>query len=140
MSGMTRSIPSISSSGNIRPASMTSTSSPASIASMFFPISPTPPSGMIRSGGLAKERDLLRWLRLGLLALHGSRGREEERERREVGDEGVPQRGLVQRGGGVVDGEDHEAVRRASGSSVDPRDRLAGEELAHRVAAEGHDD
>ena len=50
MSGMTRSIPNISSSGNIRPQSMTTMSSPYSNTYMFLPISPTPPSGMIRSG------------------------------------------------------------------------------------------
>src|SRR3954447_9204997 len=50
MSGITRSIPNISSSGNISPQSMTTMSSPYSTTYMFLPISPTPPSGMIRSG------------------------------------------------------------------------------------------
>ena len=50
MSGMTRSIPNISSSGNIRPQSITTISSPYSKTYMFLPISPTPPSGMMRSG------------------------------------------------------------------------------------------
>ena len=50
MSGMTRSMPNISSSGNIRPQSMTTISSPYSKTYMFLPISPTPPSGMMRSG------------------------------------------------------------------------------------------
>ena len=50
MSGMTRSMPNISSSGNISPQSMTTISSPYSNTYMFLPISPTPPSGMIRSG------------------------------------------------------------------------------------------
>ena len=50
MSGMTRSMPNISSSGNIRPQSMTTMSSPYSKTYMFLPISPTPPSGMMRSG------------------------------------------------------------------------------------------
>ena len=50
MSGMTRSMPNISSSGNMRPQSMTTMSSPYSNTYMFLPISPTPPSGMIRSG------------------------------------------------------------------------------------------
>src|SRR5258705_9432034 len=49
-SGMTRSMPNISSSGNMRPQSMTTMSSPYSMTYMFLPISPTPPSGMIRSG------------------------------------------------------------------------------------------
>src|SRR5256885_10078301 len=52
MSGMTRSIPNISSSGNMRPQSMTTMSSPYSNTYMFLPISPTPPSGMILSGML----------------------------------------------------------------------------------------
>src|SRR5512143_2271834 len=50
MSGMTRSIPNISSSGSIRPQSITTISSRYSKTYMFLPISPTPPSGMIRSG------------------------------------------------------------------------------------------
>src|SRR2546426_853115 len=140
MSGMTRSIPSISSSGNMSPASMTRMSSPISSASMFFPISPTPPSGMIRSGGLAKERDLLRRLLLGLLGLHRRRSREKQRERREVSHERVAQCGLVQRGGGVIDREDHETVGGAARPAMDARDRFAGEELPHRVASEGDDD
>src|SRR5215218_1356967 len=48
MSGITRSIPNISSSGNISPQSMTTMSSPYSNTYMFLPISPTPPRGMIR--------------------------------------------------------------------------------------------
>src|SRR6185503_2622381 len=52
MSGTTRSIPNISSSGNIRPQSMTTMSSPYSNTYMFLPISPTPPSGMMRRIGL----------------------------------------------------------------------------------------
>src|SRR6476620_5361663 len=50
MSGMTRSMPNISSSGNISPQSITTISSRYSNTYMFLPISPTPPSGMIRSG------------------------------------------------------------------------------------------
>ena len=50
MSGMTRSMPNISSSGNMRPQSMTTISSRYSNTYMFLPISPTPPSGMMRSG------------------------------------------------------------------------------------------
>src|SRR5438445_7484322 len=137
---MTRSIPSISSSGNMSPASTTRMSSPISSASMFFPISPTPPRGMIRSGGLAKERDLLRGLLLGLLGLHGRRSREVQRERREVRNKRVAQGRLMQRGGGVIDGEDHQTIGRSPRPSVDARDRLTGEELPHRVAAEGDDD
>src|SRR5688572_18467622 len=50
MSGMTRSMPNISSAENIRPQSITTMSSPYSNTYMFLPISPTPPSGMMRSG------------------------------------------------------------------------------------------
>ena len=56
MSGMTRSMPNISSSGNMRPQSMTTISSPYSKTYMFLPISPTPPSGMMRSGVSASRR------------------------------------------------------------------------------------
>ena len=48
-SGTTKSTPNISSSGNISPQSMTTISSPYSKTYMFLPISPTPPSGMMRS-------------------------------------------------------------------------------------------
>src|SRR5437867_11988816 len=139
MSGMTRSMPSISSSGNMRPASMTTMSSPDSIASMFFPISPTPPSGMTRSG-LAKERDLLRRpLRLFGLGLGSGRSREVEGERGEVREERVAKRGLVKRRRRVVDGEDDEPVLKPR-LAVDARDGFAREELAHRVPAQRHDD
>src|SRR5438094_4089084 len=48
ISGTTRSMPNISSSGNMRPQSTTTMSSPYSNTYMFLPISPTPPSGMMR--------------------------------------------------------------------------------------------
>src|SRR5438128_1409455 len=84
MSGITRSIPSMPSSGNIRPASTTTMSSPTSIASMFLPISPTPPSGITRSDAfdLAKERYLLH--RLFLRPFGGRRRRADERLALEV--------------------------------------------------------
>ena len=46
---MTRSTPNISSSGNIKPASITMMSSSYSITIMFLPISPNPPIGIIFS-------------------------------------------------------------------------------------------
>src|SRR5215470_1018883 len=46
MSGMTRSTPRSSDSGNIMPASMTMMSSPSRNTSMFMPNSPSPPRGM----------------------------------------------------------------------------------------------
>src|SRR5919201_5958178 len=140
MSGMTRSMPSISSSGNMRPASMTTMSSPHSTASMFLPISPTPPSGTIRSGvlELAKERDLLHRFLFRLLYTRGRR--QEQRERREISVQRVAQSGLVQGRGGVIDGEDDEAVGGLAGLAVDAGDAHSGEELPHRVPAQGDDD
>src|SRR5581483_716363 len=49
MSGTTMSTPSSSSSGNMRPASMTMMSSPKRRARQFMPNSPSPPRGMICS-------------------------------------------------------------------------------------------
>jgi len=46
---------------------------------------------------------------------------------------------LMESRGRVVDGEDHEAVGRLPWLAVDAGDRLTGEELSHRVAAQGHD-
>src|SRR5256885_4091711 len=119
-------MPSIPSSGNMRPASTTTMSSPSSTASMFLPISPTPPSGITRSAAfdLAKERYLLH--RLFLRLLRGWRGREEERQGREVGVERIAQRRLVQRRGGVIDGEDQEAVGGLLRAGVEGRGPLAG--------------
>ena len=48
MSGTTRSMPYISSSGNISPQSTMTISSANSKTVMFLPISPMPPSGMTR--------------------------------------------------------------------------------------------
>src|SRR5438874_1849489 len=49
MSGMTTSMPSICSSGNMSPASTRTMSLSCSMTIMFLPISPTPPSGMTRT-------------------------------------------------------------------------------------------
>src|SRR3990170_3251379 len=58
---MTRSTPSISSSGNMRPASTMMRSSPSSKAIMFLPISPRPPRGITRSfSAMLQEPHLLR--------------------------------------------------------------------------------
>src|SRR5256885_4868730 len=143
MSGITMSMPSICSSGNIRPASTTTMSSPCSMAIMFFPISPTPPSGMTRAV-LAKERHLLGRFFGGLRRLRRRlggtrRGLEELRERLEVLLEVGAQRGLVQRGRGVEDREDRDAVL-LSGVSVHTRNGFAGKELVHGVASQGDDD
>src|SRR5258708_2518195 len=141
MSGMTMSMPGICSSGNMRPESTMTMSLPCSMTMMFLPISPTPPSGMTRTG-LAKERHLLRRLRLGLRCFRRCgtrRGLEELREGLEVLLEIGTQRRLVERGRGVEDREDGDAVL-LSGASVDARDGFAGKELVHRVAPEGHHD
>src|SRR6266508_1217354 len=139
MSGMTRSMPSISSSGNMRPASTTTMSSPCSMASMFLPISPTPPSGITRSGALlTKERHLVRGLLLHLLRSRRL-GREHQREGREITLQRAAQRGLVECRRGVIHGEHGEAARLAR-LAVDARDRFAREELPHRVTSERHDD
>src|SRR6266511_482547 len=135
---MTRSIPSISSSGNMSPLSTMRMSSPSSSASMFLPISPTPPSGMTRTGALAtEERHLVR--RLGWLGRHGGSGREEDRERGEIRDHGRPERWRPERGRGMEHREDADAVDDAR-LAVDAADRLAGQPLAHGEAAERHDD
>src|SRR5687768_6480055 len=139
MSGMTRSMPSISSSGNMSPASTTTMSSPHSIAIMFLPISPTPPSGMTRSGS-AKEIELLRVLcHDGLLLLGRALGLEHGRQRLEVLLELRAQARLVQRRGGMEHRE-HRHVGDAARPAVDARDGLAGEELVHGEASERHDD
>src|ERR1700716_2102823 len=140
MSGMTMSMPGICSSGNMRPESTSTMSSPCSMTIMFLPISPTPPSGMTRTG-LAKERHLLGCLLRRLGCRRGGTGRclEERGERLEVLLEVGAQRGLVQRGCGVEDREDRDAVL-LSCAPVDARDGFAGKELVHRVPAEGHHD
>src|SRR5215208_4285680 len=49
MSGRTRSMPTISSSGNIKPQSITTIVSSYSITVMFLPTDPTPPRGITRT-------------------------------------------------------------------------------------------
>src|ERR1700687_419268 len=137
MSGITRSMPSISSSGNMRPASTTMMSLPCSIASMFLPISPTPPSGMMRKA-LAKERHLIRCLFLPHLLLGHRFRREKQRQRREVARERAPERGLMQSRRRVVHRKDRQSVDLAR-PPVDARDRFAWQELTHRLTPQGHD-
>jgi len=54
--------------------------------------------------------------------------------------ERVAQGGLVQRGGGVVHGENQKALGGLARLPVDARDGFAWKELPHRVPAEGDDD
>ena len=56
MSGMTKSIPSMSSSGNFSPQSTIIKSSPQRKTVRFFPISPIPPSGQTVSSGFLFSR------------------------------------------------------------------------------------
>src|SRR5438552_6226091 len=140
MSGMTTSMPSICSSGNMSPASTRTMSLSCSMTIMFLPISPTPPRGMTRTA-LAKERHLLGRLldRLGGRR-GGTRGRlEERRERLEVLLEVGAERWLMERGRGMEDREDGDAVL-LSCTSVDARDGFAGKELVHGVPPERDDD
>src|SRR5687767_1071985 len=137
MSGMTRSMPSISSSGNMRPASTTTISSPCSMASMFLPISPTPPSGMTRRA-LAKERHLIRGLFLPHLLLGHRLGREKKVQRREVAGERAAQGGLMQSRRWVIDRKDRQAVD-LTRPPVDPRDRFARQEPTHCVPSQRDD-
>src|SRR5207302_931128 len=95
-------------------------------------------TGRANARVLSKERDLLRRPLLGLLGHR--RGREEERERREVGDEGIAECRLMERRRRVKDREDDEPVRGLAWLAVDPRDGLPDEELSHRMAAQRDDD
>ena len=58
---MTKSMPSISSSGNIRPASITTMSFSYSMAYIFLPISPSPPKGINFSVSAGAEAIFLLW-------------------------------------------------------------------------------
>src|SRR3990170_6541890 len=71
-SGSRRSTPRCSSRGNARPASTTMISPPVSKTVMFFPTSPRPPSGMIRSSLISAECMRVRRRALGQ-SLRGGR-------------------------------------------------------------------
>src|SRR5258708_2488830 len=158
MSGMTRSMPSISCSGNIRPASTTTMSSSYCTAIMLRPISRRPPRGRMvsRPGpaiaalspfcvseqghllvrgclcGLGLRPRLARPLRLGLV--------EVAAHLAHVLFEGCQQAAVVERGGGMV--QRHvETSAVADARAVRARDaRRAGEDALQRVAAQQQDD
>ncbi len=72
-SGSTRSMPSISAVGNISPVSTTTIRPWCSTTVMFFPISPSPPRGVIRTGELKLGRARSQQpARLERLADHGA--------------------------------------------------------------------
>src|SRR5438874_5016887 len=145
-SGSTRSTPSISSSGNMRPASITTMFSSYSSAIMLRPISPRPPRGMARNlGCLAKKGELL--LRLG-------NGRDSGRndltplldpvevglDRLEVLLQRAHQEAVIQGRGGVIHGNVAHAVL-DDDSSMESRDRLiSGQQASQRVPAEHQHD
>src|SRR6267143_2086214 len=144
-SGSTRSTPSISSSGNIRPASMTTMFSSYSSAIMLRPISPRPPRGIARNlGCLAKKGELL--LRLG-----DRRGGDRSDlapllHAVEVGLDGLEvllqrahQEAVVERRRRVVDRDVGHAVL-ADHFPVEARDRLITRQQARQRMAAEHQD
>src|SRR5579864_2344764 len=155
MSGRTRSIPSMSSCGNIRPASTTRTFLSHSSAHMLIPTSPRPPKGMYLSRDVRGPRELTapaselvmlsqKLKLLGFLPRHGNRcGRWRRGEQLvevlldevEIVLQVGHQRAVVQGGRGVVQGH----VRDLSAldqTAVDARYRsLARHQALERVAA-----
>src|SRR3972149_11982120 len=141
MSGITSSTTSISSSGNMRPASTMMRSSPSSKTIMFLPISPRPPRGITRSLSAIwlEEAHLLRLeFRGGLL-----RGRlaglfQYRRYLAEVFFDDVAHVAGVEGGGRVVHGDEVDAVLHL-GLAVNLADGLAGGEPGQGVAAQADD-
>src|SRR3972149_4037476 len=142
MSGITSSTTSISSSGNMRPASTMMRSSPSSKTIMFLPISPRPPRGITRSLSAIwlEEAHLLRLeFRGGLL-----RGRlaglfQYRRYLAEVFFDDVAHVSSVEGGGRVVHGDEVDAVLHL-GLAVNLADGVTGREPGQRVAAQADDD
>src|SRR3972149_5859642 len=139
---MTRSTPSISSSGNISPASTMIRSSPSSKTVMFLPISPRPPRGITRSlSAMLQEthllrhrlrRDLLRWSACGGGPL------QDRRDLLEILLDHLAHVARVKGRRRMVHRDEVDAV-------LDPRlavrlaDRIAREEPGQRIAAQAHD-
>src|SRR2546426_3314691 len=157
MSGRTRSMPSMSSCGNMSPASTTTTLPSHSSAHMLMPTSPRPPSGRYRrreffrgpreltpqalsSWGFSQKSQLFRFLFGRRDRYRGRRWRKQLVEKSlylvevvlEIGD----QRAVVQRGGRVV--QRHvsyvAASDQAAGNAGDGA--LAGHQTLERVPAE----
>src|SRR4030042_18995 len=141
MSGITRSTPSISCSGNIRPASTMMRSSPISKTIMFLPISPRPPKGITRSLsalcleephllGLEIQSGVLRWRLTGLFQHGGYLA--------EVFFDNVAHVTGVEGGGRVVHGNEVNAVPYL-GVAVNLADGVAGKEPGQGIAAQADD-
>src|SRR3972149_5698781 len=144
MSGMTRSTPSISSSGNIRPQSTTTMSSPHSMAIIFLPISPRPPRGMTRNVGCGIRLEQTQLLGLGRLWLLGAGPLlpdflQEVREFAHILFYGCPQTILVQGCRRMVHRKNEHAIS-FNRAAVDLADALARKPARHGGAAERHDD
>src|SRR5215510_3174324 len=160
MSGSTRSTPGMSSCGNMRPASTTSTLRPHSSAHMLMPTSPRPPSGTYRSWWFSGPREptpkaLSSWgsspkaqlLGLRLRCSHWNRRRRRREELVEVALQRIEvvlevghQRTVVERRGRVI--ERHVGdVTPADETAVDARDRsLAGHQALQRVPSQDQHD
>src|SRR2546425_7635700 len=156
MSGRTRSMPSMSSCGNMSPASTTTTLPSHSSAHMLMPTSPRPPRGRYRrrelfrgpreltpqalsSWGFSQKSQLFRFLFGRGDRYRGRRGEqlvEVPLHLVEVVLEIRDQRAVVQSGGGVIQRHVRD-VAAPDQAAVDARDgALAGHQALERVPAE----
>src|SRR5258708_3245478 len=145
MSGMTRSTPSMSSLGNIRPASTTMMRPSYSSAIMLSPISPRPPRGMTLSRlncARLEEGQLLLWVGFRRRLCGGAPCLDHvdvTAHLLEVGLEGVHQEPVVQCRGGVVKGHIG-SITPFHQLSVDARYAVGpGQQPLHSVAAQQKD-
>ena len=155
MSGITRSTPSISCSGNISPVSMTTMSSPQLSAIMLRPISPRPPSGikreLCRARCVGQKRSICRHRRLPrpCAARRGSAARASRSRGLGVGKvaantphvglERLPEPAVVERRSGVIQGDVNPVVA-THPLAVQARDAAcAREQSRQRVTSEQQD-
>src|SRR3990170_777929 len=138
---MTRSTPSISSSGNMRPASTMMRSSPSSKTIMFLPISPRPPRGITRSfSAMLEESHLLRLrLRSRLFRRRLAGPLQHRRYLAEVFFDHLAHVARVQRRRRVVHGDEVDAVLHLR-LAVHLADGVARGEPGQGVAPQAHDD
>src|SRR3990170_4484984 len=138
---MTRSTPSISSSGNMRPASTMMRSWASSKTIMFLPISPRPPRGITRSFSvMLQEPHLLRLrLRSRLLRRRLARPLQHRRYLSEVFFDHLAHVARVQRRRRVVHRHEIDAVLHLR-LAVHLADRFAREEPGQGVAPQAYDD
>src|SRR3989337_2882296 len=140
---MTRSTPSLSSSGNMRPASTMMRSSPSSKTIMFLPISPRPPRGITRSFPVMLEEPHLLWLRLRSRLRRrsacGGRPLQHRRYLSEVFFDHLAHVARVQRRRRVVHGDEVDAVLHLR-LAVHLADGVARGEPGQGVAPQAHDD